>query len=964
MLITKDYHFPTPVSGKSTVDIIHEDERERKLEQQILAELRTNDDKTLLSNADICINDPSGVPRCPPEHFINQLRQHNEQFDLRSVLCSIENPDLLETLNQDQGPQRVMPAIIQMLFKNTNAVDRIPLQCLCQLMILVEQQNGSSQNILPSLPLEIRELVVGRLQKILTNTQENVKTVEIAVTYFLTTLCSSNHNEREAAQSALCTLLMPPADIMIIDTAVECLVNITHFEQLKDVICEDLSKCCMIENHMSRLVSYIEFITNHAFHQSISTPKINRISELLTNVVKRVTDNSSEHKQVRDALVRFYASYIQVVSNAEKSKQGTPLDTDLHISCSDPLMEFDISTQILEAIMELLCDVFGNDIDSACASREYLMKIWFPSTSRQLRVTKSNSRNVVVDVLPKSLRIKMLSSYDERVIKVALDGMSPEQALDFLQTFALSPLSCSYLLAILNNSTLPKSEKARAAIPFVRAYKLKGAHGVDEFLSNLPESEAQHNSTTQEQFISSFPSLDKVETEMPKEIAVGNFESMENVTKYFDELLTISDPEDVSCQILSHLRQKAEKIYPKGNFITSMLAEFRANLQPKSERSELERMNKLNKDLQTMSADEIVKLLSDPNPTVHGQRLLIYRINIASSTRTIRKVLTELLDDFDLRLIASSVVVFVHGATRRRHVWPSAKQCSVLMDYVLSAISLILPESKPVNSVEPLEKFLEIIQATIESESSSDLLLEITKSINLAKRRLQTQLDDGGKRRIRALNLLEEGITIKYPDMTTGNSSQKKRYLDVSQIDEMFHKSITELFALISSPVQDKMTEEMIAKDIDKILSESKRNCRVVSRQIPLFSVYVSQVVQIPFKQLRDSMLPKMLELAVDVIVQTSPNAFDQSESVHSILQALLTFLENNTSKMWHDLLEKTLQASRLYLENNPTAASTLISGNVQILKGFSNRGLHEKTDLMALIENIPYSSLYGDDSV
>lgn len=108
----------------------------------------------------------------------------------------------------------------------------------------------------------------------------------------------------------------------------------------------------------------------------------------------------------------------------------------------------------------------------------------------------------------------------------------------------------------------------RAAIPFVRAYKLKGAHGVDEvffsfihfvkysqiklqFLSNLPESEAQHNSTTQEQFISSFPSLDKVETEMPKEIAVGNFESMENVTKYFDELLTISDPEDVSCQILS-----------------------------------------------------------------------------------------------------------------------------------------------------------------------------------------------------------------------------------------------------------------------------------------------------------------------------------------------------------------------------------------------------------------------------
>ena len=100
------------------------------------------------------------------------------------------------------------------------------------------------------------------------------------------------------------------------------------------------------------------------------------------------------------------------------------------------------------------------------------------------------------------------------------------------------------------------------------------------------------------------------------------------------------------------------------------------------------------------------------------------------------------------------MVIFVHGATRRRHVWPSAKQCSVLMDYVLSAISIVLPESSSLKSAEPLDKFLEIIQATIESEPSSDLLVEITKSINIVKERLQTQLDEGGKRRIRALNLL------------------------------------------------------------------------------------------------------------------------------------------------------------------------------------------------------------------
>lgn len=62
---------------------------------------------------------------------------------------------------------------------------------------------------------------------------------------------------------------------------------------------------------------------------------------------------------------------------------------------------------------------------------------------------------------------------------MALEGVTPEQALEFVQSFALSSFSCTNLLMIINSSDLGKSKKALVAVPFVRAYKLRGAKGCD-----------------------------------------------------------------------------------------------------------------------------------------------------------------------------------------------------------------------------------------------------------------------------------------------------------------------------------------------------------------------------------------------------------------------------------------------------------------------------------------------------
>lgn len=65
---------------------------------------------------------------------------------------------------------------------------------------------------------------------------------------------------------------------------------------------------------------------------------------------------------------------------------------------------------------------------------------------------------------------------------MALEGINSEQALKFIQSFSLSPYSCSRLLDILNNTEINSNdeEKYSCALPFVRAYKLKGVVGTEK----------------------------------------------------------------------------------------------------------------------------------------------------------------------------------------------------------------------------------------------------------------------------------------------------------------------------------------------------------------------------------------------------------------------------------------------------------------------------------------------------
>lgn len=130
-----------------------------------------------------------------------------------------------------------------------------------------------------------------------------------------------------------------------------------------------------------------------------------------------------ENQKIRKTLLDFYASYIIRQIDLDSSNENqTKAENLLQINLLNPPMNFQIDFPIVNAIMELLCDEFiGKKLLTSFeknGSREYLMNIWFSNSQRQMKVTKVNDPNSTVDILPHNLKMKMLSAYDQRIVKV------------------------------------------------------------------------------------------------------------------------------------------------------------------------------------------------------------------------------------------------------------------------------------------------------------------------------------------------------------------------------------------------------------------------------------------------------------------------------------------------------------------------------------------------------------------
>ncbi|KAH7720129.1 Integrator complex subunit 1 [Aphelenchoides avenae] len=503
LVVTKDYRFPpVALNGKSGDEVASEDDRERALERKaaLAAEGQLTDDTSDDSQSALelheatCFLKPEGIARKPPDGLCHKLQHYDQAFGIGASLCALREPNILSDVAGDQGPRRLMSSLSELVSDKAGAVQNLPVECLAQLLLHGMQQtsvSAASEDHRPTKPirLETMSTITNRLKEIALDAKSNLEDVRRLLGFLISKTASPSATERDTVLHALSLLLLDDQH-QILSSVLAQLKQTPYFASIRDIVTEGLSKACTVENDFSRVMRYVLFIAENA-----ETDSVHQIASRLSCLVERTGDNTEEHRSVRSVLIAFYADYMRkLASGTLKAPGDTTSSNDalLHVTALQPRVQFEVTGDTVSAIMELLCESFEEDKETGRSndSREYLMRMWFPAENEsRLSVTKAADKSVPVDILPQNLKLKMLSSKDERVVNVVLrpnsTDIAPEQALEFLQSFALTPYSCSRLLDLLRkHETLPIS-LARAAIPFVRAYKLKGATGVDEFLAKV-----------------------------------------------------------------------------------------------------------------------------------------------------------------------------------------------------------------------------------------------------------------------------------------------------------------------------------------------------------------------------------------------------------------------------------------------------------------------------------------------
>uniref|UniRef100_A0A914CWE2 Integrator complex subunit 1 INTS2-binding domain-containing protein n=1 Tax=Acrobeloides nanus TaxID=290746 RepID=A0A914CWE2_9BILA len=512
MVVTKDYNFPpSSFEGKTLEEIKQGNDQARDEEFRIVQKLEQGSIEDLFeenSNSNssgvrdllskVCLREPTGCIRPPPENLYQRLQTLDLEFNFGAAFCESRNPDILFILTNEQGSTQTMSSITNMIANNRESIDQIPLQCLAQFMISTQADSEfvtTRSKLDKAITPETINSIKTRLSGGLNSENSSLEDIKTVLMFIIGKLCAPAIQERDAAISTLQWLLNGSGEKC--DSPLQNLPKIQHFGELRNEICIKLSECCMMETSMERNAHYIQFISNH-----MSSESIHMIAARLTSLVERANEQTEAHKNVRRSLLSFYAEYMKRCSSGKISQAYVEEETHSRVVIELPnsIAKIETSEKVVSAMMKLLCESFADEINSvidldgsgklkdslheAIPDRKFLMNIWFPdSANKRAKVTRV-SDNSPMDLLPPKLKLKMLSARDEQIVKAALDGVSAKQALEFIQSFGLTPFSCSQLLSILNKSDLD-TKTMKPALPYVRAYRLKGAKGSDEFLRRV-----------------------------------------------------------------------------------------------------------------------------------------------------------------------------------------------------------------------------------------------------------------------------------------------------------------------------------------------------------------------------------------------------------------------------------------------------------------------------------------------
>uniref|UniRef100_A0A182SB28 DUF3677 domain-containing protein n=1 Tax=Anopheles maculatus TaxID=74869 RepID=A0A182SB28_9DIPT len=467
MCITNQIGPPKPCDEELSVAAL-EKAQILEFENHLASNPITEQNSLLLSQ--LILMDPRGVARRPPNPVLDQIQQLNVSHRLGHLLCRSRKPDLLLEIIQRQGTSQSMPWLADLVQNSEGDFNHLPVQCLCEFLLA----NSGSAIVEASREAEL----LLYLQRVLQDgTGEHQMMIGEVLEYFLRRLSSFSSASRQAAIRGLKLLLKvfqdehdPGATVPIEanngDWLLRYLPMVPHFPYVRPSVIVQLRAACQVENIPELVMVYIQFVAAHSAmdgeeamleHVMDMSHLIVERTTVFANIIPTLADPSEQRIQTLNCLFVMFNNFLIKVRDAKVIPHAFTEYPDLLLVQFADESQCHIHLNIIQAFVILLTH------SSFISVAGQILDYWFPEGSPPPQAFTVDGSEPVC-ILPDWLKLKMIRSSVERLVDAALQGLTPDQIVLFVQNFGTPVSSMSKLLALLDRAVIVQYEAVNAAI--------------------------------------------------------------------------------------------------------------------------------------------------------------------------------------------------------------------------------------------------------------------------------------------------------------------------------------------------------------------------------------------------------------------------------------------------------------------------------------------------------------------
>ncbi|KAH8402313.1 hypothetical protein KR009_011352 [Drosophila setifemur] len=419
-------------------------------------------EETAILITQLMLMDPMGTPRKVPSMVLDQLKFLNQTYKLGHLFCRCRKPDLLLDIIQRQGTTQSMPWLSDLVQNSEGDFSHLPVQCLCEFLLfnaqIINEENSRDAEL------------VNFLRNLIFDGTLSHQIVCELLDYIFRRLSSTVNQSRVAALSGLKIIFKNSGEFEH-EWLLKSIQQIPHFFEVKPYIIPQLRAACQVENCPELIMAYIQFITAHTLNDPVNE-MLDHVIDMAQLIVERSTmfqhiiisqedyDSAPDENRIQTLKCLFvmFNNYIIKLREFHEPYEWTEYPDLLMVQFDDGV-QLPLHINIIHAFIILLTYSNSNMPESIP-----ILDYWFPPGRPAPAAFLPSMPQEQVQLLPDWLKLKMIRSSVDRLIEAALNDLTPDQIVLFVQNFGTPVNSMSKLLAMLDTAVLEQFDLVKNAI--------------------------------------------------------------------------------------------------------------------------------------------------------------------------------------------------------------------------------------------------------------------------------------------------------------------------------------------------------------------------------------------------------------------------------------------------------------------------------------------------------------------